>query len=517
MYGNITASVKHYCDCLHTFYTPHLPFDANMAITILATAAKTSAMIVIFSHLISIASALPTDASALESSISALEKAVITLESSSDWWDKSLPWFTGLVVLGLIADLVVVVWERIEEMTGWHRWVLVGIHFPDRPTRGRFILELLATAAIFLGVAGEFWAGINIAYINGQLRSKNAELRSESDQLVALLGQETAELENANLELEALIQPRGLTVEQQKAIGTELRKFSGRRVIIAAYPDAEAMRLGQIIADAVKGAGISSDMIPRTDTTEFPMIGVAVSGDEKRFVKALQDSLLSKGRLEPSPKSPLKVSSNVLMQGIKPFIVVPSGIVIEAYVLIGLKPLPQLEEFKAYVLDQGPRAKLLNEAAPGLASKLTPFSGQRVSLFVCGDHRSADQETFDTWAAIANILDTGIVSGITGAKWNLVPTNLNFVTVGCGAAKDLGQGVMVFVSKDASRRTMEAANALGHGIANILPPSLNKMPSLVDPTFSKSLVDRGLQDKNLPWISVGLDPDLITVLIGAHP
>jgi len=90
---------------------------------------------------------------------------------------SSGPWFTGLVVLGLIADLVIVAWERREEMANWHRWVLVGVHFPDRPTRLRFILELLATCAIFLGVAGEFWAGVKVAYINGQLRGKNAELR----------------------------------------------------------------------------------------------------------------------------------------------------------------------------------------------------------------------------------------------------------------------------------------------------------------------------------------------------
>jgi hypothetical protein len=60
-------------------------------------------------------------------------------------------------------------------------------------------------------------------------------------------------------------------------------------------------------------------------------------------------------------------------------------------------------------------------------------------------------------------------------------------------------------------------NALGHGLANALPPSPYKMPSLVDPVFTKLMVDRGFEAKNAPWVSVGLDPDLITVLIGAHP
>lgn len=165
---------------------------------------------------------------------------------------------------------------------------------------------------------------------------------------------------------------------------------------------------------------------------------------------------------------------------------------------------------------QGPRAKLLVKAAPELARKLAPFAGQRVGLFVCGRQGTPDQETLDTWGAIANILGSDVVSGTAGAKWKEVPTNLNFAD-GCGAARGLGQGVIVFVSKLASGRTMEAANILGHGLADALPPSLYKMPSLIDPAFAKLTVDRGFHDKNAPWVSVGLDSDLITVLIGAHP
>lgn len=122
----------------------------------------------------------------------------------------------------------------------------------------------------------------------------------------------------------------------------------------------------------------------------------------------------------------------------------------------------------------------------------------------------------DTWGVVANILGPDLVSGTAGAKWKEIPTNLNFAD-GCGAGRGLGQGVGVMVSKRASRRTMEAANALAHGLAAALPPSPNKMPGLIDPDFAKLMVDRGLQDKNAPWVSVGLDPDLITVLIGAHP
>ena len=72
----------------------------------------------------------------------------------------------------------------------------------------------------------------------------------------------------------------------------------------------------------------------------------------------------------------------------------------------------------------------------------------------------------------------------------------------------------MFVSKHASRNTMEAANVLGRGLSMTLPTSPNKMPGLIDPDFTKLTIDRGLQDKNAPWVSVGVDPDLGNNIVG---
>jgi hypothetical protein len=166
-----------------------------MAITALAIAAKTSAMIVTFAHLISTASALPTDASALESVISALVKDITTLESRSEFWEKALPWFTGLVVVGLIVDVVVIVWERRDEIHARLRWVRQGFHPAEVSSAWRFALELFATVAILLGVALELWAGAAIASINGQLRAKNGELRDKSNRLVSLVNDRAAQVE----------------------------------------------------------------------------------------------------------------------------------------------------------------------------------------------------------------------------------------------------------------------------------------------------------------------------------
>jgi len=63
----------------------------------------------------------------------------------------------------------------------------------------------------------------------------------------------------------------------------------------------------------------------------------------------------------------------------------------------------------------------------------------------------------------------------------------------------------------------KAATVLGNRLAKALAPSPNKMPSLVDPDFARSMIERGFQDKNAPWIAPALDPDLITVVVGEHP
>jgi hypothetical protein len=165
---------------------------------------------------------------------------------------------------------------------------------------------------------------------------------------------------------------------------------------------------------------------------------------------------------------------------------------------------------------QGPRAKLLAQAAPTLARELAKFSGQRIELFVCGQQGVAEQETLDAWGVIANILDSDTVAGVTGARWKLVPTNLNFAN-NCGAARGLGQGIGVMVNKRAPSRVIEAAKALGEGLAKALPPSSNKPLGFIDPDSAKMMVDRGYQAKDAPWTIVAFDPDLITVLIGAHP
>jgi len=169
------------------------------------------------------------------------------------------------------------------------------------------------------------------------------------------------------------------------------------------------------------------------------------------------------------------------------------------------------------VITHGPRGELIAKVAPALTKQLSAFSGQRVELFVCGRFGSQDGETLSTWGAIANILESG------GAKWKVEHGGLEyFDRCSPSGGQPLGQGLMVFVSKGASKNTIDAAKALGEGLAKALPPSPDKMPGTVDPDFFHRMQEKIKllnmpEDKDSPWAMVANDPDLITVLIGAHP
>lgn len=175
----------------------------------------------------------------------------------------------------------------------------------------------------------------------------------------------------------------------------------------------------------------------------------------------------------------------------------------------------RLDSASRDIIAQGPRSVLLAKAAPELVNQLEPFAGQRVTLLLCGEPNAADQETTDTWAAIQNILGTDANFGTSGAKWEFVPTNVVFSN-DCGGGQGLGIGLIVWVSKGASKKTMGAAKALSDGFIKTLPPSRDVALILVDPAWAQVFLGRGLSKKD-PRALAGTDPDLVIVRIGAHP
>jgi hypothetical protein len=85
-------------------------------------------------------------------------------------------------------------------------WALtfLGVHRTLRPSTKRLIAGYVSVLLVAGGIIGELGVGIQVAFIDGQLqgldiqlRSKNAILRSDSDQLLALVTQEAGSASNS--------------------------------------------------------------------------------------------------------------------------------------------------------------------------------------------------------------------------------------------------------------------------------------------------------------------------------
>jgi hypothetical protein len=206
----------------------------------------------------------------------------------------------------------------------------------------RIIWVLVFAAAVALGTVVvtymAFKRAKQLTDAQGELdAAKEKILQDDLDAKTLKIEEVKREASIANqraAELLAVIQPRDLTVEQQKAIGAKLKKFSGRFVEILAYQDPECMRLGVIIRAAFREAGISSLVYPLEEgATTTPRTGIEATGTEEEFVKAVSDALCVTGHLEPAPK----LNERVLLGGAM-FIPNPPRTP-SAIVYVGMKPL----------------------------------------------------------------------------------------------------------------------------------------------------------------------------------
>ncbi len=179
-------------------------------------------------HLIWGASNLPNDASALQSSISALEREIAALEISSASWEFWLPFFTLLVAIGVAMEIIVVRRDHKEELEEWQTCKLI----PDKPSSVKVWLEIISVVLVTVGILGELGIGLWISHVNGQLRAKSSDLRSKSDQLLALITAEAGDAKDSAIIAKASAE--AASVEADKA--TAKAEAVAKR---AAHVDAE--------------------------------------------------------------------------------------------------------------------------------------------------------------------------------------------------------------------------------------------------------------------------------------
>ena len=189
--------------------------------------------------------------------ISSLESEIRTLESSSVLWEYLLPWFTAIVAFGVFMEFWTIWRERREDMEAWRRGIISS---PARPSNMKLVIEILSLIFIMVGIVGELGVGVKITSINGTLRIKSGELRSKSDQLVAILAREaeqlrtTAESERlARVELEDSIAWRRVPLDKRLSIAARLGSYGGQLAWLTYnMNDVESNDFGVDIAETLK-------------------------------------------------------------------------------------------------------------------------------------------------------------------------------------------------------------------------------------------------------------------------
>ena len=159
----------------------------------------------------------------------ASELSQAVLEQRIDELSRALLFWTFIVVVGLILEY------------GYD-----GLKEADKKNVFRWskLFSSFGGILVVVGVAGELFVQFPASRAENSLRqlndNENSELRSKA-----------TELQNQNLQLEKLIQPRRLSGKEQCDIGAALSQFKGMAVGIS-YRDAESYFFGGQIAAALK-------------------------------------------------------------------------------------------------------------------------------------------------------------------------------------------------------------------------------------------------------------------------
>lgn len=250
------------------------------------------------------------------------DSEVVALKSVLRFWEGFGYISTAVVGLGCIGEFIA--------------------EFTSLPTceQRKHKLAKLSLMILILGIAGELLSAARTSQLSGRIianieeRAANADQKAgEANDRASANERETAQLRHDNLELLALIQPRELSDEKQKAIGQALRRFSGKSVFLRTYSfDQESMRLSTLLNAALKSGGIDVQFAPTPSPLILP-VGINVTGSDKSFVDAIKHALSSEGQLDlTDPKwKPTQVVGGVFVGAYSPK-------AISADIFVGAKP-----------------------------------------------------------------------------------------------------------------------------------------------------------------------------------
>jgi len=151
---------------------------------------------------------------------------------------------------------------------------------------------------------------------------------------------------------------------------------------------------------------------------------------------------------------------------------------------------------------QGPRWRLLGEAAPSLQERLRSFSGQQAELVMCGPRNRIDPELNGVFQALMRILNE---ASPNSAGWK--------VRVHWDERCFSGPSIDVSVDLRAGAKTRDAADVLGKELAKIIP--FSPSGAFHFKTEGVPIADPEFMGKDSVMAIVASHPD--SVVIGVYP
>jgi hypothetical protein len=214
----------------------------------------------ILASLISSSWTFPSDELALNNHISSLNAQWTTLDSRLRFWIL-------LVVIGVTAEVAVVIVEYLHERSEFLHGI---VRPPDPPVLWLYAVGLLGAGLVALGVAGEFFIHTTIGKVEADLRNDNAKLvsllesrASENERKAAELGVEQALIEQS-------LSWRTLSQNDEKLLASRVARFKDREFwVLYNNGDAEGATFAWEIATVLHD---------RAGVNVFSPFGILISG-----------------------------------------------------------------------------------------------------------------------------------------------------------------------------------------------------------------------------------------------
>jgi hypothetical protein len=154
-----------------------------------------------------------------------------------------------------------------------------------------------------VGLVVELLGVVKTSQLSGQIIASLEGQTGQARVEIAKANERVANAEKRTAELLAEIQPRSLTVIQQRNVGNALRHFSGRKVLVSSFRgDLEAYQVGKQIVASLKYAGL--DILENLGNAGgLPSTGVliACSRSNREIASVLSAALQSTGALGNVP------------------------------------------------------------------------------------------------------------------------------------------------------------------------------------------------------------------------